>query len=151
VQDLVTRVAKLEGTGPLLDPDAANSSAPPDPSLLPKSSGEGAPGDAGQLLLAGKGILNKEGVLQHGPDLFPTKPFDEVLSLKTAHSSSSGLGSSTEGFVPRYFKLDFSRFNGKDDPLSWLSRCEQYFRAQKTETAHKIWLATFYLYGGAFH
>jgi hypothetical protein len=53
--------------------------------------------------------------------------------------------------VPRYFKLDFPRFDGKDDPLSWLSRCDQYFRAQKTEASQKLWLATFHLDGDAFH
>jgi hypothetical protein len=40
-----------------------------------------------------------------------------------------------DGMVPRYFKLNFPRFDGKEDPLPWLSRCEQYFRAQKTEAS----------------
>jgi hypothetical protein len=70
-----------------------NPSAPPNPAVPPLNpSGGGPPDGAWQPLLAGKGILNVDGVLRHGPDLFPKKPFDEVLNLKTVPSSSSGYG-----------------------------------------------------------
>jgi hypothetical protein len=29
--------------------------------------------------------------------------------------------------IPRYHKLDFPTFDGKEDPLGWLNRCEQFF------------------------
>ena len=29
--------------------------------------------------------------------------------------------------VPRYHKLDFPTYDGKEDPLGWLNRCEQFF------------------------
>jgi hypothetical protein len=103
-----------------------------------------------RLVLAGEGILNIDGTLHHGSELFPKKPFVETRFLKTA-GSSSGAGNSSDGLVPRYFKLEFPRFDGREDPLSWLSRCEQYFRAQRTDAPQKIWLATFHLDGDAFH
>jgi hypothetical protein len=68
-----------------------------------------------RLTAPDKGILNVDGVLRHDPDLFPKKPFDEVLNLKTAPSSSSGSGSSMDGMVPRYFRLDFPRYDGKEE------------------------------------
>jgi hypothetical protein len=51
-----------------------------------------------------------------------------------------------DGMVPRYFRLDF-----QEDPLPWLSRCEQFSCAQRTEPQQKLWLATFHLDGDAFH
>jgi hypothetical protein len=142
VQDIASRLAKLEALALAPDPDAADSSAPP-----PHQDATGPPDGSPKPLLAGKSILDSDGKLQHGHGLLPKKPFDEVLNLKTASSS----GGPAEGIVPRYFRLDFPRFDGKEDPLPWLSRCEQFFRAQRTEPMHKIWLATFHLDGDAFH
>jgi hypothetical protein len=31
--------------------------------------------------------------------------------------------------VPRFQKLSFPTFDGKDDPLPWLNKCEHFFRA----------------------
>ncbi|KAF2306107.1 hypothetical protein GH714_012587 [Hevea brasiliensis] len=46
----------------------------------------------------------------------------------TANSEKSG-GSS---FVPKFTKLDFPRYDGKDDPLGWLNRCKHFFQHQQT-------------------
>ncbi|KAJ4786652.1 polyprotein [Rhynchospora pubera] len=51
--------------------------------------------------------------------------------------------------VPRYYKLDFPTFDGKDDPLGWLNRCEQFFRGQRTMDEEKVWLASYHLLGVA--
>jgi hypothetical protein len=40
-------------------------------------------------------------------------------------------------------------FDGKDDPLGWLNRCDQFFRAQRTREADKVWLASFHMTGPA--
>jgi hypothetical protein len=40
-------------------------------------------------------------------------------------------------------------FDGKNDPLGWLNRCEQFFRAQHTREADKVWLASFHMTGTA--
>ncbi|KAM0930587.1 hypothetical protein ACQ4PT_000853 [Festuca glaucescens] len=51
--------------------------------------------------------------------------------------------------VPRYHKLDFSTYDGKEDPLGWLNRCEQFFWGQKTAEAYKVWLAAYHMTGTA--
>lgn len=40
--------------------------------------------------------------------------------------------------IPRYYKLSFPMYDGKDDPLGWLNRCEHFFRAQRTREADKV-------------
>jgi hypothetical protein len=152
IQDLAARVAKLDGTAPPPDPDGVNSSvSPQNPTPCAAQSG-GSRRARGHRTAAPVWQRNpqRRWVLHHSSDLFPKKPFDEVLNLKTAHSSSSSSGSSTDSMVPRFFKLDFPHYDGKD-LLPWLSRCEQFFRAQRTEPPQKIWLATFHLDGDAFH
>jgi hypothetical protein len=145
VQGLADRIAKLESAVLPPDTDAANSSTP----TLQQGDPILADGVA-QPLLAGKGILDSNGVLFHGRDLHPKKPVVETQLLKTAPTSSPGADNTADGMVPHYFRFDFPRYNGKD-PLPWLSRCEQFLKAQRTEPPQKIWLATFHLDGDAFH
>jgi hypothetical protein len=40
--------------------------------------------------------------------------------------------------VPHFQKLSFLTFNGKDDPLAWLNKCEHFFRVQRTPEADKV-------------
>ena len=51
--------------------------------------------------------------------------------------------------VPRYHKLTFPTFDGRNDPLGWLNKCEQFFRGQQTRDNAKVWLASFHLTDGA--
>jgi hypothetical protein len=44
-------------------------------------------------------------------------------------------------------KLHFPKYNGSGDPLSWLHRCDQLFRAARTAEVEMVWLATFYMEG----
>lgn len=53
--------------------------------------------------------------------------------------------------VPRFYKLSFPPFDGREDPLGWLNRCEHFFRAQRTRDADKVWLASFHMTGHAQH
>jgi hypothetical protein len=46
-------------------------------------------------------------------------------------------------------KLLFPTYDGTEDPLPWLNRCEQFFRIQSTEDAGKVFLAAFYMTGDA--
>lgn len=52
---------------------------------------------------------------------------------------------------PRYFKLAFPTFDGKEDPIGWLNRCKHFFRAQRTRDADKVWLASFHMTSVAQH
>ena len=42
-------------------------------------------------------------------------------------------------------------YDGKEDPLGWLKRCEHFFRAQRTRDSDKVWLASFHMQGVAQH
>ncbi|XP_070028898.1 uncharacterized protein [Nicotiana sylvestris] len=45
--------------------------------------------------------------------------------------------------------MDFPTFNGSEDPLIWLHRCEKFFSNQKTNEVDKVGLAAFHLLGEA--
>jgi hypothetical protein len=45
--------------------------------------------------------------------------------------------------------LDFPKFDGKEDTLTWLNRCEQFFWGQRTDEAFKVWLAAYHMVGVA--
>jgi hypothetical protein len=42
-------------------------------------------------------------------------------------------------------------FDGREDPLGWLNRCEHFFHAQHTREADKVWLASFHMTGISQH
>ena len=61
-------------------------------------------------------------------------------------------GAHTNGSNQAYahrVKLDFPRFNGGEDPTSWICRAEQFFRFQDTPTTDQVGLASFHLEGEA--
>jgi hypothetical protein len=62
----------------------------------------------------------------------PTAPLTETRFILVNDSDGNHPRGEMEGLVPRYFKMDFPHYNGKDDPLSWLDRCKQFFTAQQT-------------------
>lgn len=49
--------------------------------------------------------------------------------------------------VPRYHKLSFATYDGKEDLLGWLNKCEQFFHAQQTCHADRVWLVSYHLTG----
>ena len=51
--------------------------------------------------------------------------------------------------IPRYSKLEFPSYDGREDPLVWLRRCEQFFLSQRTPTEDRVGLAAFHLTGEA--
>nr|ABG89853.1 unknown [Phyllostachys edulis] len=80
------------------------------------------------------------GLLQVPPGLLPSLPpnsnFQQTLQPSSSHA-------------PRMHKLLFPTFDGKEDPLGWLNRCEQFFRCQQTPESDKVWLASYHLVGSA--
>jgi hypothetical protein len=36
-------------------------------------------------------------------------------------------------------------FDGKEDPLQWLNRCEQFFEGQHALEEEKVWLASYHM------
>ena len=53
--------------------------------------------------------------------------------------------------VLRYHKLSFPTYDGKEDPLGWLNKCDHFFQAQRTREADKVWLASFHMTGVTQH
>jgi len=51
-------------------------------------------------------------------------------------------------FHPRVH-LEFPTFDGKEDPLPWLNRCETFFRGQNTPERRRVWYAAMHLTGTA--
>jgi hypothetical protein len=49
--------------------------------------------------------------------------------------------------VPKYHKISFETYDGKEDPLGWLNKCEQFLRGQLTREADKVWMASYHLKG----
>jgi hypothetical protein len=60
------------------------------------------------------------------------------------HHSRKGIRS-----TPHVHKLKFPIFAGTKDPLHWIHKCEQFFRAQQTSKKDRVWLATYHLEGVA--
>jgi hypothetical protein len=79
------------------------------------------------------------------PPCFPTAPAHGFQPPQMGHheDDAEGLG------VPRYYKLSFPTFDGREDPLGWLHRCEHFFRAQRTGEVGKVGLASFHMTGAA--
>ncbi|RVW92477.1 hypothetical protein CK203_042670 [Vitis vinifera] len=71
---------------------------------------------------------------------------------ETLMQAITGPRDSTESYgavIPRVTKLDFPRFNGSEDPTSWICRVEQFFEFQKIAEEEKVPLATYHLEGEA--
>ncbi|RVW74901.1 hypothetical protein CK203_054589 [Vitis vinifera] len=71
---------------------------------------------------------------------------------ETLMQAITGPCDSTESYgavIPRVTKLDFPRFNGSEDPTSWICRVEQFFEFQKIAEEEKVPLATYHLEGEA--
>jgi hypothetical protein len=47
-----------------------------------------------------------------------------ALSLPYPQSSSD----CESAVVPKYHKITFETYDGREDPLGWLNKCEQFFR-----------------------
>jgi hypothetical protein len=42
-------------------------------------------------------------------------------------------------------RLEFPTYDGKEDPLPWLNRCETFFRSQGTPERRRVWYTTMHL------
>jgi hypothetical protein len=51
--------------------------------------------------------------------------------------------------MPKYHKISFETYDGKEDSLGWLNKCEQFFRGQLTREVDKVWMASYHLKGVA--
>jgi len=63
-------------------------------------------------------------------------------------SGKSGRPDSGNPF-PKVAKLNFPKFDGSEDPTSWVCRAEQFFEFQETAEEDKVALAAYHLEGEA--
>ena len=83
----------------------------------------------------------------HGPVYSSTTVLHDLPPRLHGQQQSEGDGESHG--VPKYHKLSFPVYDGKEDPLGWLNRCESFFHGQLTKEADKVWLASFHMTGDA--
>ncbi|XP_043725863.1 uncharacterized protein LOC122672458 [Telopea speciosissima] len=57
--------------------------------------------------------------------------------------------SSQQSYLPKIVKLDFPRYNGGDDTITWIYRVEQFFAFHQTPEEERVALASFHLEGEA--
>jgi hypothetical protein len=79
-----------------------------------------------------------------------TVAINRLQSEKMPSSEETGTSTTRDAVthaVRHGHKLLFLTFDGTEDPLSWLNRCEQLFHIQETADANKVFLATFYMTG----
>ena len=44
--------------------------------------------------------------------------------------------------------MDFPKFDGKFDPLTFINHCESYFHQQRIDEEEKMWMASYNREGG---
>ncbi|KAA8535649.1 hypothetical protein F0562_030652 [Nyssa sinensis] len=55
----------------------------------------------------------------------------------------------SQSVLPKLTKLEFPRYQGGDDPTSWICRAEQFFEFQQIEPEERVSLAAYHLEGDA--
>ncbi|KAK1632671.1 hypothetical protein QYE76_006986 [Lolium multiflorum] len=83
----------------------------------------------------------------------PRPSFPDLTHARFAEPSAGRAEYPAQGATglapPRYAKLEFATYDGVEDPLNWLSQCEQFFRGQRTLASDRTWLASYHLRGAA--
>jgi hypothetical protein len=71
----------------------------------------------------------------------------KVEGIQQGASSSAysgpppGTGAHTDR-PPRFWKMDFPKFDGKTDPLIFVNRCELFFHQKRIAEKEKVWMAS---------
>lgn len=86
---------------------------------------------------------------------------EQQVAIQRLESQKPGALAATKGFaafatktpetppVPKYHKPDFPKFDGKSDPLTFLHRCEAFFRGYRVLEEEKVWMASIHLLDAA--
>jgi hypothetical protein len=92
----------------------------------------------------GEGV---DGPLFYGSNTLPGHPGASPSSGSASEPASHGAG---QGNHPlRFYKLEFTTYDGAEDPLNWLNHCEQFFHGQRTLASDCTWLTSYHLTGVA--
>jgi hypothetical protein len=71
----------------------------------------------------------------------------EPRELPPDHHHRHGRGEDDGGddIIPTTHKLEFPKYDGTNDPLSWLNQCERYFTVRRTPELKRVMLVSCYL------
>ena len=131
-------------------PIASDSAGAPLSSVpLPLSA---APGSRLAAPAEGRGVPINHINFPHSPSPVPSfnsimqwLPLAPTLDMSVA-APYPPLQPDWEGnTVPKYHKLSFPIYEGKEDLLGWLNKCEQFFYGQQMREADKVWMASYHL------
>ncbi|KAK0608232.1 hypothetical protein LWI29_027540 [Acer saccharum] len=80
----------------------------------------------------------------------PGRAEDSTDAISTLAVRRNAYTSQLSGsYVPKTIKIDFPRYEGKDDPTIWLCKAEQFFQLHAIPTIDRVQLASFHLEGDA--
>eukprot|EP00268_Persea_americana_P067416 TRINITY_DN9277_c1_g2_i5.p1 TRINITY_DN9277_c1_g2~~TRINITY_DN9277_c1_g2_i5.p1 ORF type:complete len:202 (-),score=38.09 TRINITY_DN9277_c1_g2_i5:1864-2469(-) len=68
---------------------------------------------------------------------------------ENSHNHHKNIGGRPGMSQPKLVKLDFPRFNGGEDPTSWICCADQFFEFHQTPEGERVPLASFHLEGDA--
>ena len=91
-----------------------------------------------QQQISGKGIAPNSGKNS------ANRPRSKVGSQSPLYGTHS-----LNNFIPQIVKLDFPRYEGRDDPTLWLCKADKYFRFYEIVQSDRVTLVSFYLEGEA--
>lgn len=70
-------------------------------------------------------------------------PGTQQFQKKSAQTLPQKTTRNLTNFIPKTVKLDFPRYDGKEDPVTWVSRAERYFMLHEIAQSDKVTLASF--------
>jgi len=73
----------------------------------------------------------------------------QLLDKQGRFDQDASGGGFDRGPSPPVHKLRFPKYDGSEDPITWIHKGEQFFRAHGTPADQKVWTASFYLQGAA--
>ena len=153
----IARKGKGRGRGAASNPFVRDSLVS-EPSSEPVSEPEMADGGRIQLLeqryeslsVGQEEIKNQMGELLRLLRAREETPGHQETPRRASTGDGSPGGASSAGsYVPKLAKLDFPRYDGSEDPITWICRVEQFFEYQDTPDDEKVKLASYHLDGDA--
>lgn len=83
-----------------------------------------------------------------GYPLFSRKRTEPELRTPESRIKSND-SVATSSYAPKMVKLDFPRFDEKEDATSWICRAEQFFQFHHTPDEDRVGIASFHMVGDA--
>jgi hypothetical protein len=93
-------------------------------------------------------LLEKRPIDEQLPESSETGP-RTAAPVGVMHSTGSAPRDRVDDGGYRRPNVSFPHYDGESDPLSWINKCETYFRGMRTPPDEKVWQASLHLDGVA--